>query len=278
MPLPDFIIGGAPKCGTTSLFQYLGQHPEVYTSTPKEPHFFAGGWQEEMSREEYEKLFEEKGPQQKAGEGSTWYLNYADESAPKIAKIIPQVRLIFLVRNPVDRDYSDYWFHLQRGSIPLRKSFSHYVSRFDHWIFDGSKSYISGLKAFYSHFREDQILVLLTADLRENCDEVLRRVCSHIGVTVDYSFDLKNRHNVTKYPLSVQLCRWIGRIAPGLSKWTAAKKWFRGLRSRLLFSTGAEKPSMRDADRRRLAARYKEEIEELEDLIGRDLSQWREPE
>lgn len=106
---------------------------------------------------------------------------------------------------------------------------------------------------------------------------MLRRVCDHIGVESNYSFDLTTRHNVTKYPRSVRLCRWIGRIAPGLSQWAAGTRWIRGLRSRLLFSENAEKPPMCKADREKLAVRYEQEIDELEQLIGRDLSHWKEP-
>ena len=278
MPLPDFIIGGAPKCGTTALFRYLDQHPEVFTSDPKEPHFFIKegeeAWGERMTRQEYKALFEGKDHGQIAGEASTWYLNHSEEAAPKISKLIPNARIIFLLRNPIDRDYSDYWFHYTRGEIPSYRSFSHYTHSPSHWIFDGSKSYFPGIKTFLSHFHKEQILVLLTDDLRENSEEVLRRVCDHIGVESDFSFDLSSRHNVTKYPRSVRLCRWMGRVAPGLSQWAAGTKWARGLRSRLLFSDSAEKPPMCETNRKRLAARYEQEIIELEQLIGRDLSHW----
>jgi hypothetical protein len=281
MPLPDFIIGGAPKCGTTALFRYLDQHPKVFTSNPKEPHFFATENEEirgmSFDRKKYEELFGEAGSNQIAGEASTGYLIHAGKAAPRIRKTVPSARVIFLIRNPVHRDYSEFWFRVYRGDLPIGNTFSSYVSKPSHWIFHGSKSYVSGIRTFCSHFHEEQILVLLTDDLRKNTDEVLRRVCDHIGVDSDYSFDLTTRHNVTKYPRSVRLCRWIGRVAPGLSQWAAGTRWIRGLRSRLLFSDSAEKPPMRKADRERLAAHYEQEIDELEQLIGRDLSHWKEP-
>ncbi|WP_118828432.1 sulfotransferase family protein [Salinibacter ruber] len=280
MPLPDFIIGGAPKCGTTALFHYLDQHPEIYTSTPKEPHFFArkAGDKEvkgkKLTREEYENLFEEKHPNQTAGEGSTGYLNHAEKAAPQISKIIPDVKLIFLLRNPVERDYSGYWYNLRRGEVPLRRTFSELVYSGDHWIFHGSNAYLKGLETFFEKFREEQVLVLLTDELRENSEAVVRRVCNHIGVDPGFSFNLEARHNVTKYPRSVRLCRWIGRTFPGLSRWASDTKWIRGLRSRLLFSGGADKPPMQEHARQKLADHYKDEIEKLEMLIDRDLSHW----
>ncbi len=280
MSFPDFIIGGAPKCGTSSLFQYLGQHPEVFTSDPKEPHFFAseGGEKKvrgmKFTRGEYEDLFDEKRTEQVAGEASTGYLFHADTAAPKIKKVIPDVRLIFILRNPIERCRSEYWYRLHTGSIPFSRPFSSCVSDPSHWIFHGSE-YKRGLSTFLSNFSQEKILILLTKDLSENSEKTLRRVCRHIGVKSDFSFDFSVRHNETKYPRSVRLCRWIGRVTPGFSQWAAKTKWLRGLRSRLLFSTGAEKPPMSESDRKELADRYEKDIEELEHLIGRDLSHWR---
>jgi hypothetical protein len=282
MSLPDFIIGGAPKCGTTALFEYLDQHPQVFTSTPKEPHFFASEGGEKkvrgmsFTRKKYENIFENNGDKI-AGEASTGYLYHAEKSAPQIAELIPEVRLIFLLRNPVKRDYSEYWFRVHTGDLPLGKPFSDYVSNSDHWIFSGSKSYLPGLRTFYSHFREEQILVLLTDDLRQSSKEVLCRICNHIGVDPGFDFDISARHNVTKHPRSVRLCRWIGRIAPGFSQWVSKASWLRGLRSFLLFSSSAVRPPMLEGDRKRLIDRYKAELERLERLIKRDLSHWREP-
>lgn len=121
--LPRFIIGGAPKTGTTSLFRYLGQHPEVFTSNPKEPHYLASEdgthivCGSRFTREEYEGLFEGAHSNQVAGEASTWYLRLAQRVAPKAAEMIPKAKWIFLLRDPVDRAYSDYWFHIFRGNL-----------------------------------------------------------------------------------------------------------------------------------------------------------------
>jgi hypothetical protein len=279
MPLPDFIIGGAPKSGTTALFNYVDQHPEVHTSTPKEPNFFANyhetrSWGRSYTLDEYKRLFVPEDPGQVAGEGSTCYLNHAEHVSPLMAEIVPDVQLLFLLRNPIDRAYSDYWYHLSRGNLPSRRPFSWYTHDPDHWIFDGSTSYVSGLKRFYDHFDRSQILVLLTDDLKRSRRDVFERACRHIGVDPGVEIDLSVRHNVTRYPRSPRLLRAVGRLAPGLSRWASGVPVLRPLRSRLLFSAQAPKPPMRPADRDRLAERYADAIDELSRLIDRDLSFW----
>lgn len=142
MELPSFVIGGAPKAGTTSLFSYLDQHPEVFTSNPKEPHYLASEEGKRtvcgarFTRSEYEDLFSEAHSSQVAGEASTWYLQLAHRVAPEAARMIPEARWIFLLRDPVDRAYSDYWYHIYRGNLSPQKQFAEYKS--DHWIFSAS--------------------------------------------------------------------------------------------------------------------------------------------
>lgn len=277
MGLPDFIIGGAPKTGTTSLFSYLGQHPEVFTSTPKEPHYLAS---EEgtrtvcgvrFTREEYEDLFSEVRPNQVSGEASTWYLRLAHKVAPKAAQMIPEAKWIFLLRDPVGRAYSDYWFQVFLGNLPLGKRFSEYET--GHWIFHASH-YLDGLETFYEYLSREQILVLLTRDFAREPDATLERVCSHVGADSTFSFETTQRHNVTHYPRSPTLLRAIGRLLPEVSQWASEKQWLRPVRSRLLFSPHSQKPELHSKVRARLIDHFRSEIHEVERLIERDLSDW----
>ena len=279
MPYPDFIIGGAPKAGTTALFRYLSQHPGVFTSTPKEPHYFLSAPRGERVRgmnyslDDYLRLFEAKRPDQRAGEGSTGYLHGAAVAAPAIAAAAPDVRLVFLLRNPITRAYSDYWFRTLGGDLPLDLPFSAYVEDEGHWLFHGS-NYYGPLRTYRDHFDREQVLVLLSEDLRTDPGGTLRAVCAHIGVDPDFPFDSDARHNVTRYPRSVSALRWVGRVAPSLSPWAVASRWARPLRSRLLFSSRSPMPPMDPADQRRLADRFAPDVEKLSDLLGRDLSAW----
>ena len=276
MPLPDFIIGGAPKAGTTAIFRYLDQHPGVFTTTPKEPHYFASAAlgrriQYEYTREDYEALFEGQRPDQKAGEGSTEYLERAEAVAPLIASVVPDVRLIFSLRNPIDRAYSYYWFRLHIGIIGAGTPFSEYRSN-DRLLKAGD--YAASLALYQEAFDREQILVLLMEDLRDDPDGTMRRICEHIGVDPSFQFSFASTPNVTRYPRAPRLMQTAGRVIPGLSRWASRRPMLRGVRSRILFSEDAPKPPMSAEDKEALVAYYQPRIEALSDMIDRDLSHW----
>src|SRR4051794_4338919 len=105
MQLPNFMIAGAPKCGTTALYRYLQTHPQVFLTDPKEPHFYAddlAGHREVPTRENYLRLFDRVLPQHTAiGEASVWYMHSSD-ALQRIKAEMPQVRLVVMLRQPID--------------------------------------------------------------------------------------------------------------------------------------------------------------------------------
>ena len=126
--LPNFIIVGAPKAGTTSLYHYLSEHPQVFMSDPKEVNFFSkeeieaqGLYYQDFKAKDlnsYEKLFNEGIGKKAVGEGSVSYLFYPDTPA-KIKASIPEVKIIILLRNPVERGYSHYLMDYRMGLTDL---------------------------------------------------------------------------------------------------------------------------------------------------------------
>jgi hypothetical protein len=112
---PKFIIAGAAKAGTSSLCDYLGQHHDIFITQPKELNFFNNKRKdEELNR--YLKYFD-AAKNQVAGEGSVSYLQYSKCSAPQLKRYFPDLRLIFMLRNPIQRLYSDFWFNIHRGAV-----------------------------------------------------------------------------------------------------------------------------------------------------------------
>ena len=136
--LPDFMIVGAPRCGTTALYQYLSSHPDVFMPAEKEPMFFTGysgtlksyifGDTEELGwlvtgLEAYAGLFSKAGEKQIAGEGSTWYLFHPETVIPAIrhtyGEHADQLKIIIMLRNPVERTWSHWNFKKGNGREPL---------------------------------------------------------------------------------------------------------------------------------------------------------------
>src|SRR5215210_5286768 len=128
LTLPNFIIVGAAKAGTTALYWYLSEHPAVYMSPVKETFYFAYGVDEagrllygdpEVHRfpvktlREYEALFAAAGDASAIGEASPIYLE-CPQSAGRIRELIPAARIVASLRQPVDRAYSDYIMYLRR--------------------------------------------------------------------------------------------------------------------------------------------------------------------
>src|SRR5689334_11885254 len=135
MTLPNFLLIGAAKAGTSSVFAYLGQHPDVFISPTKEPNFFALAGQDvhfagpgdsivnrvSITRlDEYEALFKSAGKGMAVGEASTLYL-YNPGTAEAIRRLIPDARVLAILRDPAERAYSSY-LHMRRdGREPVAR-------------------------------------------------------------------------------------------------------------------------------------------------------------
>lgn len=286
MPLPDFVIGGAPKCGTTALFRYLDQHPDVFTTDPKEPHYFASAplgrrvMKGHYSREEYEALFDGRRPSQVSGEGSTHYLHHAEVVAPTLAESVPDARLIFCLRDPVQRAYSHYWFRYSEagprtlGGAGSRASFAEFardpeVGRMG--------DYAANLAVFYNHFGREQVLVILLEDFRRDMPHTMRTVCEHIGVDSSFEFDLSSKENATSYPRLTALMPAADWLLLRIAARTGRHRRVFDARRRWLFSPRAPKPRVSAHDWAEVSARYRGDVERLADMIGRDLSHWLRP-
>jgi hypothetical protein len=177
MTRPNFLIIGAMKAGTTSLYRYLSHHPEVFMSTPKELHFFSHkngtdlGW--------YEGYFAAAGEAPAIGEASASYTTHPDaEGVPaRIAEVIPDVRLVYLVRHPVDRMRSHYDHRVAAGkeTTPIDRALT------ENPIYIRTSCYAEQVEAYLHHFPRDQLLIVRSEDLRAKRAPTLRAVYAFIG-------------------------------------------------------------------------------------------------
>jgi hypothetical protein len=288
--LPNFIVIGAAKAGTTSLHWYLAEHPAVFMTSVKDPAYFAYGvdgdgrllWGNPdlhtfpiKSLREYEGLFADAGDAVAIGEASTTYLE-CPQSAARIRELLPAARILCSLRHPVDRAYSDYLMYLRsrgRRFEPARDltATSAWAQPDSHWMRIGR--YHEQLSRYFDAFPGDQICVLLFDDLNRNPQRFVRETYQFLDVDPAFVPDFATPHAAGGIPASVMLERLFTRGARSAVKpWVPkrAANWLKRLRGR----------SMRQAPRlpadlkRELTGHFRDDIERTSELIGRSLQHW----
>ena len=178
MTRPNFIVIGAARAGTTSLFEYLRSHPDVFMAPGKELIFFWERWH--LGIDWYESQFAGARGETAIGEASPGYTIYPARRgvAERIAKTLPDAKLIYLMRDPVARIHSNYKFRYALGkeNRPIERALVEdptYV-----WM----SSYAMQIKEYLRSFDRSRILLLLNEDLRDHREKTLRRTFSFLGV------------------------------------------------------------------------------------------------
>ena len=297
--LPNFLIVGAAKCGTTSLYYYLKEHPEIYMSPVKEPKFitsnflkfpFAGVGDEEVEKnivksfKDYCQLFENVKGEQAIGEASADNLYYYEKSISYIKKYLGSPRIIIILRNPVERAYSAY-LHLvrdKRESLSFEEALKKEEMRKKQnwefiWFYKDVGFYYRQVKAYLDSFQS--VRVYLYDDLLKNTLSVIQDICEFLGVDNSFTPNVNEKYNVSLIPRS----RWLHRFLtqPNLLK-NAVKSFLKPVISdrqlaQLVENTKAlnlYKPQMKEKTRKYLAKHYQNDILKLQKLIDRDLTHW----
>jgi hypothetical protein len=289
--LPTFIVIGAAKSGTTSLFWYLNEHPEVFMTPMKETNFFAYGVDErgqllygdpEVHRfpirtlADYEAQFSDAGAARAIGEASPIYLE-CPQAADRIRRVIPAVRIICSIRHPVDRAYSDYQMYLRHRGRRLEPARD--LTRDAAWARPGSRwlaigRYHEHLSRYYDAFPANQIKVLVFDDLRKNALSVAQSVYRFVGVDPEFVPDLSTPHATGGMPSSQLLENALTNrtIASVAKRWlpVGVAHWVRRMRARNM----QQAPSLPAELRRELTLPLREEIHKTAELIGRNLDHW----
>lgn len=286
--LPNFLIAGAPRCGSTTLFRALQHVPGVFMPENKEPHYFAAdrvgsgpgqeGGSTVVDLSDYLSLF--SGPSIEGanlrGECSIGYLHYWEYTIERILKELgPDVKVIFTLREPVRRAYSSYLLHRKVGSELL--SFSDAVSnevegkreREQCWFgFQYRKVglYADGIKAFKEAFSNVHVVIFeeFVRDPKLGMSELLKFLEVE-SCEVDFSFLVK-QHNaalIDRFPFFVRALNSLGRRLPFSDHVVQSMIKLQKYRPRL--SSGLED---------HLRKYYKADVARLEEVTGKDLSLW----
>ena len=302
MTLPNFLIFGVQKAGTTSVYDYLRQHPQVYVSPVKETEFLArdaavieaadksdaappltpGGRRQILTLQDYQSLFDGVTDEIAIGEASPNYLFAHQQAVPNIQKYVPDAKLIAILRNPVERAYSDYLMHI-RELVGNRKPLADQIKTSPDSSYTLLKGlYYEGTRHFLEAFGTGQVKIFLYDDLRRDADGLMREIYRFIGVNSQFQADTQQRRQTAEVPKNQavnQLLRTQNplRSAVGAMLRVAVPEAQRQkLRSRLIAanSQGKEALPLSTADRELLEDYYREDILRLQDLIDRDLSGW----
>lgn len=300
MTMPNFLIIGAAKSGTTALYHYLKQHPQVYMSPMKEPHFFAfegekldfqGPWdtQEQLnhvsitSLDTYRLQFQGVSNEVAIGEASALYL-YIPRTPERIRYYIPDAKLIAILRNPVERAYSAYTFLTREGREPLTdfaQALREEKNRISHnWVplyyYQQLGFYYAQLKRYFDAFEQDQIRVYLYEDLNMNSAGMLQDIFRFLNVDDSFIPDMDLKHNVSGIPKNKALNTFLRTRYPIKSIFKPLLP--ERLRRRLIVSLQNlnldKPPSLLPKLRKQLVEVYREDILNLQDLIQQDLSKW----
>lgn len=300
MTMPNFLVIGAAKSGTTSLYHYLNQHPEVYMSPVKEPHFFAfegekvrfsspgseRGINLKSVTDEagYRALFGGVWEEGAVGEASTSYLYYP-EAASRIKHHVPEAKLIAVLRDPAERAYSTFLALTLIGREPFR-DFSRALKAeeerieagWEHiWHYKNVGFYNAQISRYFELFGRDRVQIHLYEDLNANPLGMMRNIFGFLGVDEGFAPNTVFKHNISGLPKNRFLSRMLRERHPVKD---VLKPFFpTAFRQRLV--SGLQKrvivrPPFPKEERSRLVEEYTEDILELEGLIGRDLSGWLE--
>ncbi|MEO0532121.1 MAG: sulfotransferase, partial [Planctomycetota bacterium] len=177
---PDFIVIGAMKAGTTTLYAHLQAHPQVFMADPKEPNYFSKDEvYQEKGRDWYRRLFADARPDQRCGEASPSYTRAPRFVATpeRMAAEVPNAKLVYIMRHPVERFYSNYVFDRSFGfNEPIRATL---VER--PYVLETSR-YIDQIRRYLEHFPAERLHCLLLDDLRSDLDATLRRLAAFLGI------------------------------------------------------------------------------------------------
>jgi hypothetical protein len=258
-PLPNFVVIGAPRSGTTSLWHYLRDHPEVFMAPSKELRFFnsdAGIG----DVDEYRANFRGWRGERAIGEASPQYM-YSADAMRRMAQVLPQSRLVVVLRNPVDRAYSDYWLRAATGQ-ELR-SFAEVVAA-GGTVYVKRGRYLQYLEQVCELYPRDVLRVELFEELVSSPRRVYGSICDHLGVATDFvPAELGKQTNSYVRFRSLRFRKFHRRL-PGRLRKVVGR----------LNATKDEYPEMEASIRATLHESFADDNERLAKWLGRDLSVW----
>ena len=285
---PNLFIVGAAKSGTTSLYHYLAQHPEVFMSPVKEPHFFSKvryGTQYSQpvnEQQSYLKLFVNAGGYAIRGEASPSYL-WCPITASRLKQKVPNAYIIAILRDPIERAHSHYLMDVQANRQPLSfsKALHEDYDRFEKgWhisnLYIELGLYAQQLQKFYDEFASQQIKVILYSDLVHEPKLLLNRLAEFLNIDLESNIHIRHNISHNSYRVKRQHAQAIQRFRTFRSIYQKLipLSW-RALISKRWLLKPDIKPAISSKAQYFLQEIYEPEIKDLEKLLKRPLPELR---
>jgi hypothetical protein len=301
--LPDFLVIGAPKAGTTALHAALARHPALYMSPIKEPKFFLsdgppparGGPGDALTyrehvwrREDYEALFHAAPAGMLRGESTPLYM-YDRDAMRRIRDLIPGAKLIAVLRDPVERAHSN-WTHLWSAGLEPIGDFVQACGEEQRrigggwasfWHYTGLGLYGEQLEHLFTLFPREQVLIFRYRQVVDSPAGTVDRICDFLGVEKGVVTEIP-RQNVTAHPEATLAHRAAaramragaaaGRYLPGPAAEAVTERL-----ERFLQRSSRERQPLSWQQRQELIPRFEADLELLERILGEDFSDWRLP-
>jgi len=293
--MPNFVVIGAPKCGTTSLFYYLKQHPDIYLPVRKELHFFSfplleshsnGPGDKEIlsslcaSWDEYKHHYLDVQNEAAIGEVSPSYLFYA-EAGQRIKSRLGGVRIIAILRDPIEKALSQY-MHMVRDR---RETLSFYDALMaeperrardwgDIWMYAESSLYVDKLNHYFSAFGRENVRIILLEEFMSQPQKVMADIYGFLGVSMDFSCDTSRVYNKGGNPKSGVVSEFLARpnVAKTLLKRFIPERIRIPMRLALMEWNTGVKDGMDDRSREYLKSYFKDDTARLGKMLSREMN------
>lgn len=269
--LPNFLIIGAMRSGTTSLARYLGAHPDVFMAPVKEVHYF--DWNFDQGLDWYLAHFRGRTSESVVGEASQTYM-YDALARQRMAETLPEARLLAILRNPVDRAYSHYWMNQAQGleQLDFPAALEAEKERLatgdrrgaDRYSYLDRGRYLKQLQDVCRYFPRESLSVVLFEDLRDDSPRTYLQACRFLGIdetVIPPNLGTPINHFVT---FRSRAFRRLTQRVPHRLRNVVGR-----------FNTRiADYPPMPESLREHLIQKFAHDNEALADWLGRDLTKW----
>ena len=283
----DFFIVGAPKAGTTSLYHYLSEHPQVEMSSQKEPDYFSDKAIHEQGMyyaknrvntlDKYESLFVQK-ESVVYGEASVSYLFY-ENVAEDIKKYNPNAKIIIMLRNPIERAFSHYLMDYRLGLISdsfenvLAKKSKHKNAHLFYQQYIEVSKYSKQIQRYLDFFEKDSILFIDYEDLKINVSKTVDQVYNFLHISTEFAADINTKHNTFTMPKN-KVIRLIYSFVFLRKILTFLFPTYLVKNIRVLLFKSDKKPELLKETRSLLSIIFNDDIKKMEEVLAKNYSKW----